>query len=243
MSRRIAPGRRIDAAIVGGGIVGAACALALAREGLQVTLIERAEPAPWSADAPDPRVYAFAPDSAALLDAVGVWDAVAAARAQPYRRMCVWDAGGGEALRFDADALAVKQLGWIVENALPQDRLWAALRAATVTVRCPAAVVAQPARGARRQDGCLERGRLEHGFLEHGCLEKAGHRDLRRSGGPSVRPTRGRVACRKSGAGAGRLAGRPGPRPISPSARSGRRRRWRSRRSPRRCARSCARTA
>lgn len=142
MSRRIASARRTDAAIVGGGIVGAACALALAREGLQVTLIERAEPAPWSADTPDPRVYAFAPDNAALLDALGVWDAVAAARAQPYRRMRVHDAAGGEELRFDADALAVPQLGWIVENALLQDRLWAAVRASTVTVRCPAAVVA-----------------------------------------------------------------------------------------------------
>lgn len=142
MSRRIASARRTDAAIVGGGIVGAACALALAREGLQVTLIERAEPAPWSADAPDLRVYAFAPDNAALLDALGVWDAVAAARAQPYRRMRVHDAAGGEELRFDADALAVPQLGWIVENALLQDRLWAAVRASSVIVRCPAAVVA-----------------------------------------------------------------------------------------------------
>lgn len=142
MSRRTASARRTDAAIVGGGIVGAACALALAREGLQVALIERAEPAPWSADTPDPRVYAFAPDNAALLDALGVWDAVAVARAQPYRRMRVHDAAGGEELRFDADALAVPQLGWIVENALLQDRLWAAVRASTVTVRCPAAVVA-----------------------------------------------------------------------------------------------------
>jgi len=142
MNRRIASARRTDAAIVGGGIVGAACALALAREGLQVTLIERAEPAPWSVDAPDLRVYAFAPDNAALLDGLGVWDAVAVARAQPYRRMRVHDAAGGEELRFDADRLAVPQLGWIVENALLQDRLWAAVRASTVTVRCPAAVVA-----------------------------------------------------------------------------------------------------
>ena len=86
MSRRIASARRTDAAIVGGGIVGAACALALAREGLQVTLIERAEPAPWSADTPDLRVYAFAPDNAALLDALGVWDAVAAASCTRMRR-------------------------------------------------------------------------------------------------------------------------------------------------------------
>ena len=87
-------------------------------------------------------MYAFAPDNAALLDAAGVWDAVRDARAQPYRRMRVWDAAGGDELRFDADALGRAQLGWIVENALLVDRLWAALPAAGVQVRCPARVEA-----------------------------------------------------------------------------------------------------
>ena len=54
--------------------------------------------------------------------------------------MHVWDAAGGEALRFDADAFAEPQLGWIVEHALLQDRLWAALPAAGVAVRTEAAV-------------------------------------------------------------------------------------------------------
>jgi 2-octaprenyl-3-methyl-6-methoxy-1,4-benzoquinol hydroxylase len=56
--------------------------------------------------------------------------------------MRVRDAAGGDELRFDADAFAVPQLGWIVEHALLQDRLWAALRTSHVTVRCPAAVTA-----------------------------------------------------------------------------------------------------
>lgn len=142
MSRRPVSGRRADVAVVGGGVVGAACALALAKQGLQVTLIEQAEPPAWSAAEPDLRVYAFAPDNAALLASLGVWDAVTAARAQPYRRMRVWDAAGGDELRFDADAFAVPQLGWIVEHALLQDRLWAALRTSNVTVRCPASVTA-----------------------------------------------------------------------------------------------------
>lgn len=140
--RTSSSGRRADAAIVGGGVVGAACALALAQQGLQVTLIEHAETPAWLSTDADPRVYAFAPDNAALFESIGVWAAVRDARAHPYRRMRVWDAAGGDELRFDADAFAVKQLGWIVEHALLQDRLWAALRQSNVTVRCPARVVA-----------------------------------------------------------------------------------------------------
>lgn len=140
--RRTSTGRLADAAVVGGGVVGAACALALSQQGLQVTLIEHAEPPAWLSAEADPRVYAFAPDSAALFESLGVWDAVRDARAHPYRRMRVWDAAGGDELRFDADAFAVKQLGWIIEHALLQDRLWTALRRSNVTVRCPARVVA-----------------------------------------------------------------------------------------------------
>ena len=100
---------QIDVAVVGGGVVGAACALVLAREGLEVMLVEGREPPRWSPSQPDLRVYAFAPDNAALLDAAGVWDAVRSARAQPYRRMRVWDAAGADELRFDADALGRAQ--------------------------------------------------------------------------------------------------------------------------------------
>ncbi|WP_024891291.1 FAD-dependent oxidoreductase [Luteimonas huabeiensis] len=133
---------RHDAVVVGGGVVGAACALALAREGLDVALVERRRPPAWSAEAPDLRVYALAADAVALLDRLGAWDAVRAARAQPYRRMQVRDAAGGDELRFDADAYGREALGWIVEQALLTDRLWAALPPAGVALRCPAAVEA-----------------------------------------------------------------------------------------------------
>jgi len=131
-----------DVAVVGGGVVGAACALALAGQGLDVCLLEATQPAPWSAADPDLRVYALAPDNAALLDALDAWRPVRATRAQPYRRMQVWDAGGGDALCFDADALARRELGWIVEHGLLVDVLWRALRHSTVRVRCPARVEA-----------------------------------------------------------------------------------------------------
>ena len=138
MSRR----DMVDVAIVGAGVVGAAAALALARDGWQVTLVEAREPARWRAEQPDLRVYAFASDNAALLDDLGVWPSIAGARVQPYRGMRVWDAAGGGELRFDADAFGRRELGWIVENALLVDRLWAALPAAGVRVLCPAQLVA-----------------------------------------------------------------------------------------------------
>jgi len=155
---------RSDVVVVGGGVVGAACALALAAQDLDVTLVEGQAPAPWSARQPDLRVYAFAPDNAALLQRLGVWDAVRTARSQAYRRMRVWDAAGGGELTFDADHMGRAQLGWIVEHALLADRLWAALPAAGVQVRCPARVegMEQDATGVRLRldDGARLEARL-----------------------------------------------------------------------------------
>ncbi len=132
----------LDAVVAGGGVVGAAAALMLAREGLQVALVEPKHPAAWGRDSRDLRVYAFAPDSARLLEELGAWQQVLASRVQPYRRMQVWDAAGGKPLVFDADALGQPQLGWIVEHALLVDALWNALRTAGVRVHCPARIEA-----------------------------------------------------------------------------------------------------
>lgn len=146
-----------DAVIVGGGVVGASCALALAQQGLQVALVDGREPPAWSPQRPDLRVFAFAADNAALLDSLGVWAQIERAHACAYRRMSVWDAGGGGDLTFDADALGRRELGWIVENGLLVDRLWAALPAAGVQVYCPARVEAM------EQDAHSVRLRLDDG--------------------------------------------------------------------------------
>lgn len=153
MSRRM----RQDVVVVGGGVVGASCALALAQAGMTVTLIESREPAAWQAGSPDLRVFAFAADNVQLLQRLGVWEAIVQTRAWPYRRMQVWDAAGGDDLVFDADRFGRSELGFIVENSLLQDRLWKALPAAGVDVQCPARVEAleQDADGVRLrlQDG------------------------------------------------------------------------------------------
>ncbi|MGN6728661.1 MAG: UbiH/UbiF/VisC/COQ6 family ubiquinone biosynthesis hydroxylase [Rhodanobacteraceae bacterium] len=127
-----------DIAIAGGGMVGAACALALAKKGFGVALIEAREPAPWRAEnREDLRVIALAPSSAKLLDGLGVWSAVRDARVSPYARMHVWDAESGAELHFDAAREGRAELGWIIENKLLQWTLWRALDQAGVRRICP----------------------------------------------------------------------------------------------------------
>jgi len=144
---------QVDIAIVGGGMVGLSAALALALAGLDVALVEAAQPPPWQAQRPDLRVYALAPDTVAFLDALDVWSAIIGARAHAYRRMRVWDAAGGGELQFDADTFGRRELGWIVEHGLLVDRLWQAVVAAGVRLHCPARIIAcdQDSDGVRLQ--------------------------------------------------------------------------------------------
>ncbi|HUH55441.1 MAG TPA: UbiH/UbiF/VisC/COQ6 family ubiquinone biosynthesis hydroxylase [Rhodanobacter sp.] len=130
-----------DVAVVGGGMVGAATALALARAGFDTVLLEARAPTPWqSQDEVDLRVVGLAPSSIALLDELGVWPSIRDARASAYAHMHVWDAASGAAIDFDAAAEGRRELGFIVENNLVQWMLWQALEAAGVRRLCPSAV-------------------------------------------------------------------------------------------------------
>ena len=155
-------GGALDVVVAGGGMVGAATALALAREGLDVGVVEAREPTPWKPDDEvDLRVVALAPSSARLLDGLGVWETIAARRANAYRHMHVWDAANGASLDFDARGLDSESLGWIVENKLIQQVLWQALEAAGVRRECPARVAAFTAtatgvRATLDDERCLE---------------------------------------------------------------------------------------
>lgn len=133
-------GATFDVVVAGGGVVGAASALAFARLGLRVAMVEARVPGAWREESPDLRVYALAPDNAAWLDTLGAWEPIRRARAFPYLRMRVRDAAGGGELAFDADALGRRELGWIVEHGLLVDRLWGAMEHAGVSVHAGMAV-------------------------------------------------------------------------------------------------------
>ena len=118
----------IDAVIVGAGMVGAATALALARAGLKVAVIERHPVSPPQPGEPvDLRVVAIAPHAQRLLSELGVWTDIAAVRACAYQRMQVVDAAGGSSLSFAAADYGWPCLGHIVENRLVAGALWRAV--------------------------------------------------------------------------------------------------------------------
>lgn len=113
-----------DIAIVGGGLVGAALALALSRLPVKVTLLEgRAVAGQLDSTTPiagvsdvDPRVSAITEASRRFLSDLGAWDQLQADRVEAYRQMVVWDGEGTGEIVFQADDLQVPQLGHILEN-------------------------------------------------------------------------------------------------------------------------------
>jgi len=130
-------------AVVGGGMVGGALALGLAQHGFDVTVIEQAPPAAFDASQqPDVRISAISAASVDLLRGLGVWDAVLAMRAHPYRRLETWEWENAHVV-FDAAELKLPLLGYMVENRVLQQALWQALEAhPQVTLRVPASVKA-----------------------------------------------------------------------------------------------------
>lgn len=120
--------KRLDIAVVGGGMVGLAQAglLAVRHPQLQIAVLEASTEEPEiSAQQYDPRVVALTQASRELLDEIGVWDGAAAERACPYTEMRVWDAEGTGSVRFNSRDVQMPNLGHIVENNV----LVAALRA------------------------------------------------------------------------------------------------------------------
>lgn len=120
--------QQVDIAVVGGGLVGAACALALQRQGLAVALVESRQVGPAAPDALlDDRIYAISPGNARWLQSLGAWQALAPQQVCRIDGMQVHGDGGDACIAFDADEAHAENLGYIVENKRLQHALWQAL--------------------------------------------------------------------------------------------------------------------
>lgn len=109
-----------DICIVGGGMVGSAVALGMAKLGLKVCVVEPHMPKPFDfGQGPDIRVSAISAQSEKLLNQLGAWQHIQAMRTCAYRRLSVWERHD---CRTDFDVKDIHQthLGHIVENRLIQ---------------------------------------------------------------------------------------------------------------------------
>ena len=109
-----------DLIIVGGGLNGPALALAAAQAGFSVTIIDALPVATRAADDFDGRSYALALGSKRLLQAIGLWGAVADA-AQPMLEIKVTDGRAGEGpspwmMHFDHAEIEDGPMGFMVED-------------------------------------------------------------------------------------------------------------------------------
>lgn len=112
-----------DLLIVGGGLVGAAQALALKDTGARIRVLERAVP-DFNAPGWDSRIYAISPASRQLLTEAGAWARLPSGRAQAVAAMRVAGDRPGHALRLDALEAGLDALAWIVEARALQQALW-----------------------------------------------------------------------------------------------------------------------
>jgi 2-octaprenyl-6-methoxyphenol hydroxylase len=161
-----------DVLIIGGGLNGPALALALARAGLSVTLID-ARPAEARAEAGfDGRAYALALASQRLLQALGVWRGL---QAQPILQVVASDGRPGEgaspfALHFDAAEIEEGPMGFMVEDRHLYAAFLAALAAEPrITLLSGESVVAQVAAASGPASVTLASGRIVTGQLLVGC--------------------------------------------------------------------------
>ncbi len=105
-----------DICIRGAGIVGRTLALLLARERLNVALVESPQPN----TAPDVRAYSLNGAAKALLQDLRCWPEAPAVT--PVHQMQVWGDDGGQ-LHFGAGDHGVGELNWMVDVPVLQDRL------------------------------------------------------------------------------------------------------------------------
>ena len=114
-----------DIIIVGGGMVGACMALAAAREGFQVTLLEPRQPSlEWTDNDFDIRVSALTRTSETILRNLDVWQGMQQRRVTAYENMHVWDHKGFGEVHFAAEDVGEPNLGHIVENRVIVASLW-----------------------------------------------------------------------------------------------------------------------
>jgi len=132
-----------EVAIVGGGVVGATLALLLVEQSriaaARIVVIEPSAPVFPAPESPlQLRVSAIAPGNRSLLDELGVWQRLDAARMACYERMRVWPESippdSPDVLVFDAAEAGEPDLGCIVENAALQAALLGACRQRGIVV-------------------------------------------------------------------------------------------------------------
>ncbi len=129
-----------DVCIVGGGLVGLSAALALARQGRSVILLEERDLRVLEPGDMDARSIALSLSSQRIFEALDIWDDLQP-NCAPIRHIHVSSAGRLGVTRLHADEPGLEAMGQVVEyHILQQTLLVEAEREAAIELRFPARV-------------------------------------------------------------------------------------------------------
>ena len=142
MSETAATSQTVEAVVVGAGMAGMTLGHALASAGIEVAVIDRADPGALQAAGHDGRTTAIAAGSARVLEGIGVWDGIGV-HACPIETIRVSDGDSLMFLHFDHRETSDVPLGHIVENQRIRHALFAqADKIANLHLIAPAAISA-----------------------------------------------------------------------------------------------------
>ncbi|HLV49232.1 MAG TPA: FAD-dependent oxidoreductase [Aliidiomarina sp.] len=114
---------KTSALVVGGGMVGAALAIGLARQGKQVTVVDPQFVRHWQADSDyDLRISAVTNDNIQLLDELDVWQHIRQLRVFPFTELAVSDTPRHWLELGDPNG--AQPLGYMIENKVLQHALF-----------------------------------------------------------------------------------------------------------------------
>lgn len=108
--------KQTDIIIVGGGLIGLTCALALAPSNLSIMVIDAAPKAGFPQNEPELRVSAVSKASQKVFENLEVWPLLNRYRLAPYQAMNVWEQDSFARIQFDAQSVQMDNLGHIIEN-------------------------------------------------------------------------------------------------------------------------------
>jgi 2-octaprenyl-6-methoxyphenol hydroxylase len=129
---------RVDVAIIGGGMVGASLAVALAGTGLSTLLVEGAAPGSKVQPSFDDRTTALGNASRRIFQGLGVWERLAP-EAAAIRTIHVSEAGRFGFARLNAAEQGIDAFGYVIPNRVIGAALWEKLQSAKdVLLRVPA---------------------------------------------------------------------------------------------------------
>ncbi|WP_018691647.1 FAD-dependent monooxygenase [Algicola sagamiensis] len=118
-----------EVTILGGGCIGLALAIGLAKQGVKIALVDGAPEPVKPVEVPDLRVSAINKTSEQLLRRLGIWENIEEKKKTPYQKMHVWEGDSFASINFDAPSLMLGELGHIIENRALQFALFQALKA------------------------------------------------------------------------------------------------------------------